>query len=132
MDIGIDIVEVPRIRSSVERTPGLLEKVFSKNEIDYAYSHANPWQRLAARFAAKEALAKALGVGLLELEPSSAELLNEKNGKPYFKLNGRSRELATMRGLRNISVSISHEKTYAVAVVSTDSEQIENCFDRSS
>lgn len=106
---GIDIVEVNRLRKALERRPRLLERLFSRAEMAYCSSSRMKFDRLAGRFAAKEAVAKAVGRPLSWLD---VEILNDENGKPNATFGGKA--LALMRGTE-VLVSISHGKGYAVA-----------------
>jgi holo-[acyl-carrier protein] synthase len=105
--VGIDVVNIDRFRRSLERTPGLGSKLFTELE------RINPIQSLAARFAAKEALVKALTVenGILWHE---AEIVNLENGKPAFKFYGAVADLVDGA---NVHLSISHDAGIATAIV---------------
>jgi len=114
---GIDIIEISRIRAAVEKYGDtFLKRIFTPSELEYAKSKKIPYQHLAARFAAKEAFAKALGepddVGWKEIE-----LVNLENGKPVFKLSGRAERLKQKNKVSDVFVSVSHTKYYAVASV---------------
>lgn len=105
MQIGIDIVEVSRIKNALEK-PKFKENIFTEKEIQYCESKKNKFESYAGRFASKEALAKALGTGFNNLSFLDIEILNDELGKPYIKYKDYE-----------INLSISHEKNYAVAVV---------------
>lgn len=107
--IGVDIIEIDRIAKIIE-TYGdqFLRKVFSETEIAYCNSKAKPAQHFAARFAAKEAVTKALGTGFTKnLLMKDVEVRNDKNGKPLIYFKGKRK--------KNILVSISHSDHYVVA-----------------
>lgn len=108
--IGVDIIEIDRIEKIIEEFGDIfLKKVFSEEEIRYCKSKAKPSQHFAARFAAKEAIAKALGTGFKNnLMLRDIEVRNEVNGKPYVYFKG-------IRDDRFI-ISISHSDHYVVAV----------------
>ncbi|MDD5627577.1 MAG: holo-ACP synthase [Elusimicrobia bacterium] len=106
MEIGLDIVEVRRIRRVIQRTPGFLARVFTKDEIAYCRGHKDPWPHYAVRFAAKEAVWKALGRERLALKDISVE--RGSRGKPSVLIQGR-------RAAR-LKLSLSHGEDYAVAV----------------
>ena len=106
MDIGLDIVEVQRIRRIIRRTPGFLQRVFTKDEIAYCRAHKDPWPHYAVRFAAKEAVWKALGRDGVRLKDISVE--RDGRGKPGALLKGRR--------ARGLKLSLSHGEDYAVAV----------------
>ena len=105
--IGIDVVDIERFKSSLDRTPGLVEKLFTENE------RTKPISSLAARFAAKEALAKALSVGK-GLPWHDAEILNLENGKPVFLFRG---EIAEIIDGADVHLSLSHDAGIASAIV---------------
>ncbi|MCM8791660.1 MAG: holo-ACP synthase [Candidatus Omnitrophica bacterium] len=106
--IGIDITEVRRIKTAIERWgDNFLERIFTSRELDFASKHQNFYQHLAGRFAAKEAIFKALGD--LELSWKDMEILNNSEGKPYCNLlNTKGKDV-------EIFLSISHIKNYALA-----------------
>jgi holo-[acyl-carrier protein] synthase len=105
--IGIDVVDVERFKSSLEQTPGLLEKLFTSNE------KTKPINSLAARFAAKEALAKAMSSGK-SLSWLEAEVVNLECGKPIFLFRGEVADL--LNGIK-VSLSLSHDAGIASALV---------------
>ena len=105
--IGIDVVDLERFKSSLERTPGLLEKLFTENE------RTKPMHSLAARFAAKEALAKALNAGK-GLGWHDAEIVNLDSGKPAFLFRG---EIADLVDGADVHLSLSHDAGIASAMV---------------
>lgn len=105
--VGIDVVNIERFAQSLERTPGLAQRLFTEAE------QTEPISSLAGRFAAKEALAKALnaGKGLLWLD---AEVINLETGKPVFLFRG---EIAELIDGANVHLSISHDSGIASAIV---------------
>ncbi|MBN1259706.1 MAG: holo-ACP synthase [Anaerolineae bacterium] len=117
---GVDIVEIARVESILARHGArFLTRIFTPQEI--VYSRGRPAE-LAARFAAKEAVAKALGVGLRMLSPvgiywHDAEILNDRLGKPVLLLRGQAQALAREQGLTEWSVSLSHDGGVAIAFV---------------
>ena len=116
--LGIDLVEVDRIKQKIEKDNGFRELVFSANEITYCEKMANKYEHYAARFAAKEALFKALGTGWLSGTAfNEVEVINNELGKPYIAFLGATQ--ATMSTLQpgNIMVSLTHIKSTASAVV---------------
>ncbi|MFO7173533.1 MAG: holo-ACP synthase [Bacillota bacterium] len=115
---GVDIVEVARLKRAAERTPRLLERLFTPAELAYADSAPRSrWRRLAARFAAKEALFKALGTGLRQVRWREAEVARDPLGRPFFRLEGALADLAARLGVEAIHLSLSHSEHYAVAQV---------------
>jgi holo-[acyl-carrier protein] synthase len=106
--VGIDLIEIERIERALERRPRLAERLFTPDELAYARDRARPGRHLAARFAAKEAVIKALGEGL---PPREIEI--EAGEPPQVRLHGRAAELARDREL---SVSLTHSRDNAAAV----------------
>ncbi len=111
---GIDIVEIPRIRDSVERFGSrFLDRVYTPAEQAYCRGRA---PQLAGRFAAKEAISKALGTGIRRIHWRNIEILPNRAGAPKVTLYGRAEERLASIGLSGIEVSISHSRDNAVAV----------------
>jgi holo-[acyl-carrier protein] synthase len=117
---GVDIVHIPRMEAALSRHgERFLRRVFTQREV--AASHGFPHE-LAARFAAKEAVAKALGVGMRVMSPlgvrfSEVEILRDLLGKPVVVLSGRAAARAQELGLTVWAISLSHEREYAIASV---------------
>jgi holo-[acyl-carrier protein] synthase len=119
--VGIDIIEVSRIKMSIEDY-GLLftGKIFTPEEIKYCSDKPDPFQHYAARFAAKEAFSKATGTGWnSDFSWQDVEVLNEPSGKPCLRLSGFA--LKTF-GKKKIFLSLSHSGDYVAAVVIISSE----------
>jgi len=108
--IGVDLVDIARFERSVERTPRLLERLFSPSE------RALPLRSLAARYAAKEALIKALG-GSEGLHWSEIEVTPEESGRPWFTLGGSTAAVVAERGITVIHLSMTHDGGFAAAYV---------------
>ena len=115
--LGTDVVDLDRFRVALARTPTLVERVFTEGERAYAMRKRDPAERLAARFAVKEATMKALGVGLGAFRFHDVEVVKARSGEPSLRLSGRAAELAAERGVREWKVSISHSALVALAVV---------------
>ena len=118
LGIGTDLVEPARLADKLARSPALRTKLFAPAEITYCESMADPAQHYAGRFAAKEALLKALGCGLtatFDLHEAAVE--NNELGAPSFNLTGELRKLINERGVTRIHLSISHIHVAASAVV---------------
>lgn len=115
--IGFDIIEVARIRKAIEN-PRFLARVYTSDEI--AYCNARGRQSslsFAARFAAKEAVAKALGTGFRNAALHDVEIINDEMGKPMVRLTENLKKLANAKGCVRLHVSLSHTAAYAVAQV---------------
>ncbi|MDB5236594.1 MAG: acpS [Hymenobacter sp.] len=116
--IGIDMIETERVAEKLSRNRGFREKVFSLAEIAYCERMAEPMQHFAGRFAAKEALLKALGFGLTGyLELKDAGIENNELGAPFFNFTGEMSTIVQDRQIGRIHVSISHIHLAACAVV---------------
>ena len=115
---GIDLVEVDRIRESIEKNERFKHLVFSAEEIQYCEKQANPYQSYAGRFAAKEALFKALGTGWRgNLAFNEVSVVNDHWGKPLLQLLGDTHKTVEALGSPILHVSISHTRSYATAIV---------------
>lgn len=116
--IGTDVVDILRIKEMLGRYEGRSEaRLFTGTEIDYCRRSHRPWESFAARFAAKEALFKALGTGRIgRMTWKDVEVLRE-DGAPYIRLHNETREVAESRGVGNIHLSLSHAGTVACAFV---------------
>ncbi len=114
--LGVDIVEIERMRRILARTPSFARKVFSEAERAYCDAKANPEVHYATRFAAKEAVVKALGTGFSEgIGVREIEVRRTTKGRPYVVLTGRAREVARDQGVREMPLSLSFTHTEAVA-----------------
>lgn len=116
---GVDIIEVERIARALERHPErFLHRVFTPGEIaDCWPGEQHRTRRLAARFAAKEATLKALGIGLRGVNWTDIEVVKDSLGKPELRLTGRLAVLAAEQGISGLHLSLSHCKEYALAQV---------------
>lgn len=110
--IGIDIIEIERIQQSVEKFGDrFLNKIFTEGELKYSLSKKNKFQHLAARFAAKEAIAKALATGWSKgFRWKDIEIYNEKNGMPNVKLRGALAQFIS--GDKSLKITMSHSDHY--------------------
>ena len=115
--IGVDAVDVERFRTVISRRPAVLERLFTDAERAFAGAMSDPGPRLAARFAAKEAVLKALGVGIGAAGFRDVEVVRERDGAPRLALSGRAATLADRRGVRRWHVSLTHTDLVAVASV---------------
>jgi holo-[acyl-carrier protein] synthase len=117
MGVGIDLVEITRVEEALERRPGLAERIFTEAELAYAQGKGRPGQHLAARFAAKEAVAKAL---LLEAGWSMREVeVVSDGGAPSILLHGNVAVHAGEHGVHDVQISLTHARETAGAVAMT-------------
>lgn len=117
---GIDLIEISRIRSAVERNgERFLERVFTPAEIAECRGRA---ESLAVRFAAKEAAVKALGTGIGPVSWCDVETLHHSSGEPYLILHGSAHQIAQALGLTQWAVSLSHSREIATAIVVASKE----------
>lgn len=117
--IGIDLVEISRVENSLERWGDrFINRIFTKNEIEYCHRNVRAASRFALRFAAKEAFSKALGLGFRNgLSLRHIEVMRDPNGRPHLKLHLKAKELCERNGIKNNFLSLSDDGLYAVAVV---------------
>jgi holo-[acyl-carrier protein] synthase len=113
--IGTDIIEISRVEKAVNNTSSFISKFFTHEEITYFESVRFKAETLAGTFAAKEAVAKALGTGFREFGLKDIEVLRDSLGKPYVNCLGKAQKLCTDKNIDKIHVSIAHCKDYAVA-----------------
>jgi holo-[acyl-carrier protein] synthase len=118
--VGIDAVEIPRFRSVLQRRPLMAERLFSGAERMLAGSRSDPVPTLAARFAAKEAVMKAMSTGLGGVDFADIEVLARSDGAPRLAISGRAAARASALGVTGWHVSLSHTETLATAVVVAD------------
>ena len=124
-NVGVDLVDVARFTLAIERHPRLLERLFTEGERRDA--NARP-ERLAARFAAKEAVLKTFRVGLGAAPWRSIEVTTDDAGAPSVLLHGAARELARVAGVASLHLSLTHTDTSAMAfVVGSSSEENHEC-----
>lgn len=114
--VGTDLVDVERFRRVLERRPRLAQRLFSDAERAYAERHRNAAPRLAARFAAKEAVMKALGVGLGAFKLRDVEVVRRPSGAPEVALYGAAAALARERNAHRWWLSLSHTDITAIAI----------------
>lgn len=119
LSVGADIVDVDRMRQIVARRPTFVDRVFTADEQAYCRTAADSAQRFAARFAAKEAGLKALGVGLGGADFHDFEVIKHDTGQPELIVTGRARERADALGVAGWLITLSHSDLSALAVVLT-------------
>ena len=115
VSVGVDVIEIKRVAATLARFGDrFLERVFTEGETAYCRGRA---PQLAARFAAKEAVMKALGTGTRGVGWREVEVTRKPTGEPGIALHGRAAERAARLGIDRIAVSLSHSRHYAVASV---------------
>ncbi|HEX9891190.1 MAG TPA: holo-ACP synthase [Actinomycetota bacterium] len=112
--IGVDLVDIDRVRRMLDRHPRFRERVFTPAEVAYCESKASPAERYAARWAAREATIKALG-GIRGLRYHDISVGRHRSGAPVILLEGQAKLRAEERGVRQVLVSFSHERAMAAA-----------------
>ena len=118
---GVDIIEIPRIKRVLDRYgQRFLNRVFTPDEIAYCRGRA---PNLAGRFAAKEAAMKALGTGVRGVSWKDIEVIRADSGAPSLRLHGRAKKRAERLQMREMALSISHSREYAVAFVVAQREE---------
>jgi holo-[acyl-carrier protein] synthase len=112
---GIDVVEISRIRAAIDSWGDrFLKRIYTEGEIKYCRGRL---PQLAARFAAKEAVMKALGTGNIRGSWRDIEILPDRHGAPLVHLNGRARSRVDELGIDELAISLSHSREYAIASV---------------
>ena len=114
--IGVDLCEVDRMRRALERTPSLRDRVFTADEQAYCERRRDPTERYAARFAAKEAVLKALQVGVGACPWRDIEVVRADGGAPSLALHGAAQALADQRGVARWLLTMSHTHRLAEAI----------------
>jgi holo-[acyl-carrier protein] synthase len=115
LSVGVDLIEIERVAAVLARHGSrFLERVYTAREVAYCRGRV---PELAARFAAKEATAKALGTGMRGIRWRDIEVLPDGRGKPLLYLHGAARARAMELGLQEFAVSLSHSRDFAVAMV---------------
>ena len=118
MFIGTDITEIKRIRRIVHTHAQFVSRIFTPREIAYCDQKKNKYEHFAARFAAKESVMKAVGKGWLQgLSWTDIEIINLPSGEPFINPRGTLIEIMKQKNITSFSVSLSHCKDYAIAMV---------------
>jgi holo-[acyl-carrier protein] synthase len=113
--LGVDIVEIDRMKTALERHPKMRERLFSADERVYCDKRNRPEIHYALRFAAKEAVLKALGTGFAGMRFTDVEVVRDAGGRPTPRLAGRAKEVADRLGVVELHLSLSYTHTTAVA-----------------
>ena len=120
--LGMDIVALPRMKRILQRSPAFAKRVYTEGEQAYCNATASPYIHYATRFAAKEAVLKALGTGFaFGIDPRDVEVTKNATGRPLVRLHARAKEIANMLGVKEIPLSLSftHEEAVACAIAIT-------------
>lgn len=115
LGLGVDIVEIDRMAAALERRPRIKERIFSEDERRYCDKRARPEVHYALRFAAKEAVLKALGTGFSGMRFCDVEVVREGGGRPTVRLSGAAAKRADELGVVEMHLSLSFTHTTAVA-----------------
>ena len=115
LDIGIDIVEIHRIKDIMQKNPRFLDTIFTENEMKYFKSTGFKAETIAGNFAAKEAVSKSIGTGIRNFNFRDIEVIRDEIGKPIVKTYNNLRQICIDYNVLEIKVSISHGRDYAVA-----------------
>ena len=125
LGLGIDLVEVDRVRALLRRWPeSFPRKVLSPGEREYCQGRAGMAASVAARFAAKEAALKALGLGIGACRWVEMEIEHSPSGAPRLRLKGQAAARAEALGVERLAVSLSHSREYAVACVLAEGREV--------
>ena len=115
--VGVDAVGIDRFRRSLERTPSMKARLFTREELEYVETHDDPTPSLAARFAAREAVMKAMGVGLGAFEFHDVWVQRAESGRPSLAVTGRAEQIAHDLCVTDWHLSITHTDSTAIAYV---------------
>jgi holo-[acyl-carrier protein] synthase len=114
--VGVDLVGADRVERLATENPGILQTMFTTRELAACTTRRRPYEHLAARFAAKEAVLKAFGTGLAErMQWTEVEIVNGMRGRPLVQLHGEVATWAEQLGLTDVEVSLSHSRGMAIA-----------------
>ncbi len=113
--VGIDLVEIERVKNAISHHPGFLPRLFTAEEQHYCLSKARPYLHFAVRFAAKEAVLKAIGTGFRGVKWTDLEIKRDSLGKPYVQLNGKAALICCEKGISEILISLSFSRGNAIA-----------------
>jgi holo-[acyl-carrier protein] synthase len=118
---GVDIVEVSKLKKILLSSDNFASDIYSEKEKEYCLSKRDPYIHFAGRFAAKEASLKALGIGMsgtgIDNTLKEIEVLPGSSGKPLLSFSGWTEKISRKKGIKQLTVSISHSENYAVATV---------------
>ncbi|MBI5676617.1 MAG: holo-ACP synthase [Nitrospirae bacterium] len=115
--IGIDLIKIRRMKEAVDKWgKKFLDKIFTEDEVAYCYEKKEPYLSLAVRFAAKEALIKAIGSEVF-IPLTDIEIVNNNSGRPSIAAKGRLQEFFKTKAIKSCHLSLSHEKEFGIAHV---------------
>ncbi|UCH79839.1 MAG: holo-ACP synthase [Nitrospiraceae bacterium] len=115
--IGIDLVKIERMKEAYEKWGiRFFERVFTDNEIAYCFHKKVPYPSLAVRFAAKEALIKAIG-SEIAVNMKDIEIISRENGKPFIEVKGNIEKFFLSKGIKHCHISLSHEREYGIGSI---------------
>ncbi|MGI6712123.1 MAG: holo-ACP synthase [Bacillota bacterium] len=120
---GVDIIEIDRIKKAIQRS-SFVSRVFTESEREICLSKSNYGAALAVRFAAKEAVLKALGTGLRGCKWKDIEILSLPKGQPQVVLYGGAKNIAAQKGITNIHITLSHSRGNAIAICIMEGEGV--------
>lgn len=115
MGLGVDIIEISRVRNAVTRNPRILERLFTQKELDDFRMRGSRMETLAGKFAAKEAVVKALGTGLRGFPWTDLEILPDELGKPSCIFIRKAADAIVTLNIASVQISIAHNRTMAIA-----------------
>ena len=115
LGLGVDIIEIDRIASAMEKSDQFIERLFTDQEKKYILNKGKKSETVAGLFAAKEAVSKVLGTGISKFSWKDIEISHTAEGQPRVSLHREAKTLALSKGMGEILVSIAHCKTYAIA-----------------
>lgn len=122
LGVGTDIIEIDRIKNAIDNTPGFLEKVFTKREVEELSKNTLRVESVAGNFAVKEAVSKAVGTGIHGFSFRDIEVFRDELGKPIVRVSSKIEEVIKSKDYL-FNVSISHNKTMAIAFVVLEDRQ---------
>lgn len=120
--VGVDSIEIARVAESLQRSPRLQQRLYTGGELAQLPPGFKGWSRLAALFAAKEAVFKAMGTGLAGHSWQQVETIHNQLGAPEIYLRGKAAETAACLGISKIHISLSHDRERAVAFCIAEGE----------
>lgn len=122
LGVGTDIIEIDRIKNAIDNTPGFLEKVFTEREVEELSKNTLRVESVAGNFAVKEAVSKAVGTGIRGFSFRDIEVFRDELGKPKVRVSSKIEEVIKSKDYL-FNVSISHNKTMAIAFVVLEDRQ---------